>query len=97
MKLFDEFELPFVPTVVVGFGLLLGGMHIWSLPTHPVESLRQLEAMDAELVGNVVYVDSEPTNGQSTRMLSLADHVWKVRPEYDPGKPLEIAVRERGE
>ena len=97
MRLRDQVELPFVPTVIVGFGLLLGVMHIWSLPTHPVESLRQLEAMDAELVGNVVYVDSEPTDGQSTRMLSLADHVWKVRPEYDPDKLLKIAVRERAE
>ena len=92
--MFKDFELPLLPTVVVGFMLLLYVAHAWNTPTHPSEAMRMLESQGAELIGNVVYVDHDlSSNAESSSVLSLAQQVWESRHEYDPSKSLEIRVK----
>jgi phage terminase large subunit-like protein len=90
-----EFELPFVPTLIVGAVLLTWAMGVvLTSQSHPADALRELETLGGDLVGTELHL-SDPSIGevQQRYMLGLARVAHRERVGIDEG--IELATEHR--
>jgi hypothetical protein len=72
-----EFELPFVPTVVLGAVLLTWAMGaVLTSQSHPADASRSLKSLGGDLIGSRLYLyDDSLPKSQVAHMLWLAERV----------------------
>jgi len=90
--MFREFELPFVPTVVLAVVLLVAAVAFISAPRAPADAMNTLASWDAELQGTELVVHREITVQDMRYLLDLADIVWRSRDDYDPSVGLSVRL-----
>jgi hypothetical protein len=89
--MFREMKIPFVPAFIAG---LLAPVLVCSLiltPAAPIDSLRQLEELGGDLIGNELHVQASVPADQRAYLLSLAAHAYSARPDFNPETPVVFA------
>jgi membrane protein implicated in regulation of membrane protease activity len=90
--MFKEFELPFVPTVVLSVVLSVVAIAFISAPRTPADAMNNLASWDAELQGTELIVHREITVQDMRYLLDLADIVWRSRDDYDTSVGLSVRL-----